>query len=147
MLVLSLLVDPVTSAAQQTPQYGHAYYLFIAPPADSCKACYIPLLVTVRSLEDIARTNQDQDSVVITTYERDSIWALERGVSVSPGDIRPQERHVRLQGQQYRYQEVGAAEVLRLLEHPEGTIPIHRTAGPPSREALRDLVESFRALK
>ena len=122
-------------------------HLFIAPPADVCESCYIPLLLTSKPLDEFARENQDQTCVVITTYERDSIVTVERTVPVSPDDVKTKERHIRFRGRVYRYQEISAIEVLRLLEHPEGTIPIHRIIGTPSRDALEDLVASFRTVK
>jgi hypothetical protein len=40
--------------------------------------------------------------------------------------------------------EITAAEVLRLLEKPEGTIPIHRLMPVPDRKVLEDLIAAFR---
>jgi hypothetical protein len=54
------------------------------------------------------------------------------------------ERIVRLRGRRYRYQEVPPAEVLRLLEQPEGTIPIHRLLPVPDKASLADLIAAFR---
>jgi hypothetical protein len=147
MLAFFLLVGAAESQAPEARTYSHAYYLFIAPPADVCESCYIPLLLTSKPLDELARENQDQTCVVITTYERDSIVTVERAVPVSPDDVKTKERHIRFRGRVYRYQEISAMEVLRLLEHPEGTIPIHRTIGTPSRDALEDLVASFRTVK
>ncbi len=147
LLGSSLSVGVDASQAQEAHPYRYAYYLFLAPPADSCEACYIPLLLTSRPLSEMAGTTRDETCIVITTYERDSIVRVERTVVVSPANITPKERHIRLRGRSYRYQGIGAAEVLRLLENPEGTIPIHRTVGmrPPAKAELEDLAAAFRA--
>jgi hypothetical protein len=148
-LASSVLIASAEAAAQRGGHFRHAYYLFVSPPADACEACYVPLLLTATPLDEIARISGDQACVVITTYQRDSIVRLERGVVVSPENIGIQERQVRLRDRLYRYQEITAAEVLRLLEHPEGTIPIHRTIGMgvPARAELEDLITSFRDRK
>jgi hypothetical protein len=83
--------------------------------------------------------------VLITTYERDSIWKVERNVSLVAADVSPRERALRFRGRRYRYQEITAAEVLRLLEKPEGSLPVHRIAAIPSTKSLEDLVAAFRA--
>jgi len=124
----------------------HAYYLFLAGAPQSCEDCYVPLLVTQRPLEDVSSPGRD-GAVLITTYERDSIWKVERGVSLAATDVSAAERVVRLRGRRYRYQEVTPAEVLRLLEKPEGTIPIHRTASIPDKRSLEDLAGAFRGRK
>jgi hypothetical protein len=124
----------------------HAYYLFLAGAPQSCDDCYVPLLITQRSLEDVSSSGRD-GAVLITTYERDSIWTVERGVSLAAADVSTGERVVRLRGRRYRYQEVTPAEVLRLLEKPAGTIPIHRTAPIPDKRSLEDLAGAFRGRK
>jgi len=128
--------------------YRHAYYLFLAQPSESCEPCYIPLLLTSKRLDDRAQ-NPRFEACIVTTYERDSIVRIERAVPMSPSDVTPATRHVRVRERTYRYQEVTASEVLRLLENPEGTIPIHRTIEMrvPSSDELADLIASFRAVK
>ena len=122
----------------------HAYYLFLADPPHGCEDCYVPLLVVPQTLEDVASSGQDTTIVLITTYERDSIWKVERGVPLAAAGISVRERVVRLRGRRYRFQEIAPAEVLRLLEKPEGTIPLHRVTAIPDRESLEDLVAAFR---
>jgi hypothetical protein len=111
-----------------------------------CADCYIPLLLIPTRLSDLAQGKQNEKCVIVDTYEGDSIVNVERGVPVSPADVKPRERHIGVRGRTYRYQEVSASEVLRLLENPEGTIPIHRMR-VLAREELRDLIASFRAVK
>jgi hypothetical protein len=130
------------------PAYRHAYYLFLAQPSESCEACYVPLLLTSMRLDDRAQ-NTRFEACVVTTYERDSISRIERAVPMSPSDVTPGSRQVQVKERTYRYQEVTASEVLRLLEKPEGTIAIHRTLEMrvPSSDELADLIASFRAVK
>ena len=122
----------------------HAYYLFLAGAPQSCEDCYVPLLILRHTLEEVAASRSDTTIVLITTYERDSIGKVERAVSLPAADIAAGERVVRLQGRRYRYQEIASAEVLRLLEKPEGTIRIHRVMPVPARESLADLIGAFR---
>jgi hypothetical protein len=128
---------------------AHAYYLFLAEPPKGCEICYVPLLVTTRRLEDLAKERADEQCLVITTYERDSIVGPPKSAKVLARDIRPAERYVRVLDRLYRYQEISAGEVLTLLEHPEGKIPISRIPQMriPSVDELADLTARFRALK
>jgi hypothetical protein len=151
LVVCGLVFGLFGPANGQTPEVGaykHAYYLFIAPPADACEACYVPLLLTSRPLEEVTRRSESETCVILTTYERDSLVRMERGVQLLPADVKVAERHIRIRGRMYRYQEVGAAEVIGLLERPNGTIPISRTHGMSVlRKDLEDLITSFRAIK
>lgn len=122
----------------------HAYYLFLAGAPPSCEDCYVPLLVVPQTLEDVAASGRETTIVLITTYARDSIWTIERGVSLAAAAVSAGERILRLRGRRYRYQESAPGEVLRLLEKPEGTIPIHRVMPIPDRKSLEDLITVFR---
>ena len=134
----------VPSAAGGADTSPHAYYLFLVGAPQGCEDCYVPLLVTRQTLEEIASSGSDSASVLITTYERDSIWKVERSVPLAAADVSASERIVRLRGRRYRWQEITAAEVLRLLEKPEGAIPIHRLVPVPDRKSLEDLIAAFR---
>src|SRR5256885_14584009 len=112
-LIASVVIGLVSVAEGQAPTPPRAYYLFLASAPEGCEDCYVPLLVLPR----------DITAVLITTYERDSIWKVERGVRLAAADVSPPERIVRLRGRRYRYQEIAPADVLRLLEKPEGTLP------------------------
>jgi hypothetical protein len=137
-------IGPVPAAAGNPGATPHAYYLFLAGAPQSCEDCYVPLLITRQTLDEIAASAGDSTVVLITTYERDSIWKVERDVPLAAVDVSVRERIVRLRGRRYRCQEIAPAEVLRLLEKPEGTIPIHRIAPIPARKALEDLIAAFR---
>jgi len=91
-----------------------AYYLFLADGPRGCEDCYVPLLVVRQSLEQTSASGQDTAIVLITTYERDSIWKVERDVPLAAADVSARERIVRLRGRRYRYQEIAPGEVLRL---------------------------------
>jgi hypothetical protein len=149
LFLASLLLLPIlgvgqatsSSAADHRVAYKHAYYLFLSGPPVACEDCYVPLLITAESLEQIAQDKTNAACALITTYERDSIWHNEGLVSVTPTDIEKPPRVLHLRGRRYRYQEISSAEALRLLQNPLGTIPISRPLLPlgspgPSVEAL-----------
>lgn len=130
--------------------YRHAYYLFLSDLPIACEQCYVPLLLTVVPLEEIAKDPAGQDGDLITTYERDSIYQFGRIVHVPPADIVAAPRTIRVHKRNYRYQEITAAEVLHLLEHPMGTIPVSRTnfvSELPAGPRIDDLITGFRAVK
>jgi hypothetical protein len=156
VLWTALCAVAVAIAGTETPAvplYRHGYYLFL-DGGERCERCYVPLFITAEPLERIAKSKTDADGFLIVTYERDSIWEVKGSTSVLHGDIQPQPRIVRLKLKEglkeYRYQEVGPAEVLKLLRSPEGTIPVHRLHSSsywpmaPSRE---DLISAFQNLK
>lgn len=116
---------------------------------DVCEACYVPLLLTPSPLEAVGP--QGLDTIVITTYERDSIWSSEKDVRVAAGDVAADARKVRVRtgsrARQYRYQEVPPGEVVRLLENPRGTIPVHRPRLPSiAPDDVARLLADFRRL-
>jgi hypothetical protein len=134
-------------AAGEASVSRHAYYLFLADAPQGCEDCYVPLLIVSQTLEEVAALGRDTTIVLITTYERDSIWMFERRVSLAAADVAARERIVRVRGRRYRYQEIGPAEVLRLLENPSGRIPVHRIIPVPDKESFEDLIEAFRGGK
>ena len=149
VLFIALAAGAMSVAPAPAGEAGvapHAYYLFLAGAPQSCEDCYVPLLITQRPLEDVSSLGRD-GAVLITTYERDSIWKVERGVALAAAAVSAAERVVRVRGRRYRYQEITPVEVLRLLEKPEGTIPIHRTAPIPDKRSLEDLAGAFRGRK
>ena len=143
-LLAVVAIGFVPAAAADVGAAPHAYYLFLAGAPQGCEDCYVPLLISQRPLGDVASSGRDSAVVLITTYERDSIWKLERDVVLAASDISAPERVVRLRGRRYRWQGVTPAEVLRLLEKPEGSIPIHRITPVPDKKSLDDLIAAFR---
>ncbi len=124
-------------------RYQCSYYLFEVPATvTGCSDCYVPLVVTQWPIE----AQRDQEVAVITTYERDSIWQMQRQVlKHSDLEIEIQIRRIKFAGKTYRYQLVSNAEAVRLLKNPLGTIPIHRIWHPQKDDTglwevvLRDL--------
>lgn len=141
--LLVVVAVGLVPASGQGPAPPRAYYLFLAGAPEGCQDCYVPLLIVRQTLEDVAASGSPTAVVLVTTYERDSIWSVERGVSLTAADVSKSERMVRLRGRRYRYHEIPAAEVVRLLENPAGTIPIHRTAPIPDRRSHHDLIATF----
>ena len=145
---LALVVIDGQSQPDARPD-AHGYYLFLDQPWSACEACYVPLLVSETRLEDLAKDKRDQHAIVLTTYERDSLVGAPRDVMLLAANISPQERKVRIEDRRYRYQEIRADEALRLLEHPDGTIPISRipSMGIPAADVLAPLIARFRAIR
>ena len=145
-LMLCLLPAAGTAQASAVP-YKHAYYLFLEGGGSGCEECYVPLLITRNSLEQVAQGGRFEEGVLIVTYERDSIWQDKGKVALYAVHILSRERIVRLNGKRYRYQEISAGEVLRLLENPKGAIPISRPQGtgfPADSPVLAELIAAFK---
>lgn len=149
LLALSGAAPCVHASSPAAAPWSHAYYLFLSDPPIACEACYVPLLITSVPLESIGK-DAPSDCVLITTYERDSIWQINGMVSVAAADLEVAPRIVRVRQRHYRYQEVAPAEVLKLLERPEGTIPISRPmlhSDLPPGPSLDELKAVFSAFK
>lgn len=149
LVVIALAVlhhSGAQSVQASSVPYKYAYYLFLDGDRTGCEACYVPLLITQNTLEQVA-VGGPLEGILIITYERDSIWQSKGTVSLPAKDIEVGTRTLRLNGKRYRYQEIGAKEVLKLLENPMGSIPISRPAGPGMtlEKSTRD--ELIRAFK
>jgi hypothetical protein len=132
------------------PAYHHGYYLFLAGTPQGCEDCYVPLLLTRKRIEDLKENPIPEDCVLITTFERDSIWHYDGLARIGQSEINAAERKVRISDKTYRYQEIGANEVLRLLQNPLGKIPISRPFLPaklPAGPELKQLVSGFKTAK
>jgi hypothetical protein len=130
--------------------YRHGYYLFLAGIPNGCEDCYVPLLLSRKSIEELKDSPIADDCVLITTYERDSIWHYEGLLRIAQNEINGTERKVRILSKTYRYQEIGKTEVLRLLQNPLGKIAISRPYLPnkfPPGPELQQLIADFRALQ
>ncbi len=95
-LLALLAVGIFGIAPAESSEYRRAYYLFLAEAPKGCEDCYVPLLIGESTLEELAASGRAATSVLITTYERDSIWTVERGVSLRPADVAVTERVIRL---------------------------------------------------
>jgi len=130
--------------------YRHGYYLFLAGTPQGCEDCYVPLLLTRKSIEDLKENPTPENCVLITTFERDSIWHYDGLARIRQSEINTAERKVRISDKTYRYQEIGASEVLRLLQNPLGKIPISRPYLPaklPPGPELKQLASDFETAK
>jgi len=133
------------------PFFHHAYYLFLEDPPHGCEACYVPLLITTVPLETAARSQGELTGALIITYERDSVWQMAGAAPLSSKLIDPAARKINVHARNYRYQEISAAELLRLLRNPMGTIPISRpllvnqtAPGATPEELVADFSTIFR---
>jgi hypothetical protein len=106
--------------------YRHGYFLFLAEAPRGCEDCYPPLLVTAVSLDQIASGQANEKGILVITYERDSIWQLDGAVDLGPETVDAHAQKIRVKGRTYRYQEATDSAVLKLLQHPMGSIPISR---------------------
>jgi hypothetical protein len=156
LIILAVFCLTATGGESSRPEdkydssYRHGYYLFLAGAPQGCEDCYVPLLLTRKSIEDLKENATPEDCVLITTFERDSIWHYDGLARIGPSEISTAERKVRISDKTYRYQEIGASEVLRLLQNPLGKIPISRPYLPaklPAGPALKQLVSDFQTTK
>ena len=117
MLGAAWLVSQTALGEQN--RYQCSYYLFEVPATvNGCSDCYVPLLVAQGPIE----AQRDQEVVVITTYERDSIWQVQRQVlKYTDLAIELPVRKIKFGGKIYRYQWVDNTEPIRLLKNPLGT--------------------------
>ena len=108
------------------------------------------MLITAEPLEQVAGNSAKRRCVLITTYERDSIWHEDGIVVVAAGDIEAALRMIELRGRKYRYQEIGVDEALKLLMKPMGMIAIARPMLPRADvpgPTLDELIADFRSVK
>lgn len=147
LLSISCVVGAETPSPVEPTNYSHAYYLFV-DGVQGCENCYIPLLITKRPLEEVAKSGKEEACVLIVTYERDSIWHDDGIASVTPQAVQASERILHLRDKKFRYQEIAPSEVIKLLENPMGTIPISRPLLPKASSpgpTFEDLISAFRA--
>ncbi len=87
----------------------------------------------------------DTLALTISTYQKDSIWNVDRqplkAVTRFRG-LNEKDRSVEVNGVRYRYEKCSLAEAVGLLNAPKGKIAIHRTHAP-----LAGMQQTGRALK
>ena len=138
---------PATNSIVQ-PFYRYGYYLFLADSPHACEDCYVPLLITSVPLERLSDQTHPQ-GVWITTYERDSVWQMEGAVDLNAKMIEVPSRKIQVSGHVYRYQPAQPTEVLKLLQNPNGTIPVSRPLVPNKVApggSLEELLSNYRTL-
>lgn len=130
------------------PLYRFAYYLVLLDTPKACERCYVPLLISPEPIERIATDKNSVSVVSITTYERDSIWQLNGLALITSRAVGPSNT-LDFRGRNYRYESVPDTEVLHLLEHPLGTIPISRRRMPQIAApgaSVTDLIADFHVI-
>jgi hypothetical protein len=136
-----------------------AYWLTLHPPNPK-STIYEPVLLLARlPIGQLAALSKDLggianrkdpapllDALALTfeTYKKDSIWNPDGRpfkVLQAIDMLDLERREVTINGDKYRYEPASIQEVLLLLEHPEGTVPLHRLHGP-----LTGFTQTARAL-
>lgn len=135
----SAFLVALTVALAPAPEEKYSAYWLIRDDQSS-KAGYVPLLVTRQPLEQLADLKQDEkrplaDATALTviTYKKDSLWNVDRRpfkVVKTITKVDAKAREITLDGATYRLEEAALKDVLRLVEKPEGTMPIHRIHAP-----------------
>jgi hypothetical protein len=101
---------------------------------------YVDLLLLRRPLADIPKVTGapdkpllEYDAIIVRTYAKDSIWNTDRkpfkpltGVQKVGSDS------ITIDGREFTFTKAELDNVKKLLETPEGKIPIHRICGPVS---------------
>jgi hypothetical protein len=64
LLTISHVSGATTSIATKHHGFRHAYYLFLSGAPAGCEDCYIPLLITTESIEEMTRGKQGYGSPV-----------------------------------------------------------------------------------
>jgi hypothetical protein len=130
------------------PLYRFAYYLVLFDEPIGCERCYVPLLISPEPIEWLARNKGSVTVASITTYERDSIWQV-NGLALITSDALEPSNAIHFRGRNYRYEPAPDGQVLHLLEHPLGTIPISRPALPHTEApgaSFSDLIADFHTI-
>lgn len=115
----------------------HAYVLLAEGSSTDCERCYVPLLLT----RDRIAPGVGQRGYLVVTYRRDSVWEI-GDEPVRLREIDEGRRTVRIGEIRYRYVEIHASEARRLLQQPEGGLPVHRP-GAPVKEHQKGLVDRW----
>jgi hypothetical protein len=127
-----------------------AYWLTREPP-DPNRSEYEPVLLLARyPIEQLARLFQgftpkeiadflqkrdtlDAPALTIETYKKDSIWNADGWPFKklqSVGEVNDKQGTVMVNGKKYRFEPCPIKDVVYLLEHPEGKLPVHRIHPP-----------------
>lgn len=121
------------------------------------KGEYVVLLISTEPVHQLpgvkfdgTKTLSEATAIVVTTYAKDSIWNTDFHpfkMVESVTDIDLDKRELVLNGKKYQYVAASLHEVVGLLEHPRGTILIHRIYAPlAGAEAINEvLLSRFKA--
>ena len=148
---LAMLIISATrgaSAADDTPY--QAFWLTLNEKGNE----YVDLVFSRRPLADLvgapASTNTtvlDSDTLVLTTYAKDSIWNIDRRPIKALRQVEKVENaEVTIAGQVFTWTKADMKAAVRILENPEGKIRINRihsaTAG--QEDEIRQLAKRIR---
>ncbi len=134
-IVVAILVASVPRAAHAvgTNEY-QAFWLVRDEKGNE----YVDLVLSRVPLQDLmgaAATGNltvlDCDTVVLTTYAKDSVWNIDRQpIKVLRRIDQIEEASITIAGQVFTWTKADLKDVVRILENPEGKIPIHRSYAP-----------------
>jgi hypothetical protein len=148
---LAMLIISATrgaSAADDAPY--QAFWLTLNEKGNE----YVDLVFSRRPLADLvgapASTNTtvlDSDTLVLTTYAKDSIWNIDRRPIKALRQVEKVENaEVTIAGQVFTWTKADMKDAVRILENPEGKIRVHRihsaTAG--QEDEIRQLAKRIR---
>jgi hypothetical protein len=154
--------QPPSRPNEPAPPRYHAYWLLSEKTGPRAATEYPVLLLTQAPIDAFAEQAirlsylfdqpadklpplLDRPALTLTTYAKDSVWNMDMRPLASVRkvrDFRPKEREITVNDTPYRYEPADLKDVVRLLERPEGTRPIHRIHGP-----LTGVEQTARALK
>jgi hypothetical protein len=111
---------------------------------------YLWLLVTRGPIEDLAGAKKrpallfDDLAFTFRTYQKDSLWSDPFRPVQQFGPVSREANTAVLDGVTYKYESCPLKDVVRLLEKPLGTIPVHR--GPHPLAGAEQTAKAFRLL-
>jgi hypothetical protein len=115
---------------------------------------YVNLVFSRRPLADLvgapASTNAsvlDSDALVLATYAKDSIWNIDqRPIKVLRQVEKVRNAEVTIAGQAFTWTTADMKDAVRILENPEGKIPVHRIHGAAAgqEDEVRQLAKRIR---
>ena len=121
---------PVPNAVSHEAPY-QAYWLVGADGQ-----AYPTLLITHEPLENLAGHKKSSDlaldnmAMTFRTYKKDSLWDEPFRLVQEVGAVDAKAKTVVLDGANYVYEPGSLEDVVRLMEKPDGTIPISRRVDP-----------------
>ena len=148
-LALLILSAPRGACAGGDDPY-QAFWLTL----DTKRNVYVDLVFSRRPLAELVgapvNTNTtllDSDAVVLTTYAKDSIWNFDRRPIRALRQVeKVKNAEVTINGQVFTWTKADMKDAERILESPEGKIPIHRihSAAAGQEDEIRQLAKRIR---
>lgn len=128
---LALLIMSVPRGACAAGGYG--YQAFWLTPTEKGNE-FVDLVLSRRPLAELVEvpvsthaTILDSDAVVLTTWAKDSIWNIDRQPIKTLRKVeKVKDGKVAIAGQVFTWTQADLKDVARILEHPDGSILLHR---------------------